>query len=55
MVLVRVFSLENSFSYSFCSHRRGGSKVDLGLTWSLGLNIRVARRAPEVHPRACDV
>ena len=38
-----------------CSCRKRPSKVDLGLTWGLGLNIGAAGRAPEVHPWVRDV
>ena len=29
--------------------------MDLGPTWCLGLNVRVAGRAPEVHPWVRDI
>lgn len=54
-ILAVAFSLWNSFSRSSYSHPKAFFAVDLGLTWCLGLSVRIAGRAPEVHPWVCDV
>lgn len=50
----RLFSFEFLLSFILFSSE-GASKVDLGLTGCLGLNVRVAGRTPEVHIWVGDV